>query len=360
MRIFSSMRGKTLLVGAATVITAAVATGTALAGWGPGRPTFTWSKPATYVTFNSFTDNPKYGDERAFFDGRNVNSSTALDTVQVNDNDELSLRVFFHNNAAENLNLVATNTRVSILLPKTAKTSTFSTAGITADNANPREVWDTVDFTGARPFNLEYVPGSAQLWNNVFRGAQLSDSIVTSSGALVGFDKIDGRVPGCERFAGFVTIKARVKMQPVPVTPAFSCDALNATVSGRKVDANVAFTATGGATFKSTTFDWGDGNKNTVNTTSASHTYGADGTFTINATLTFDVGGTEKTSVCTKSVTITTPPVTPPVTPPAPTPPVQVGKALPATGPAGVAGLFAGVSAIAGAAHYMWGRRFGA
>ncbi|MBI2009388.1 PKD domain-containing protein [Candidatus Saccharibacteria bacterium] len=340
--------------------------GKALAGFSPAdRPTFTWENAAPYITFNSITNNPVAGDERPFLDGKVTTAAgNNVDKINVKDNDEVVLRVYFHNNAKANLNLVSTNTKVKILLPKTAKTATFAAGYITSDNANPRVVADTVDFTGERPFNIEYIPGSARITTNALNNVAISDSVVTDGGALIGFNAIDGRVPGCAQFSGWVTIRAKVKM-PTEEKPAFKCDALNTTISGRKVDANVAFTATGGATFKSTTFDWGDGNKDTVNTTSASHTYGADGTFTINATLAFDVGGTEKTSVCTKSVTITTPPVTPPVkppvTPPAPTPPVpQVGKALPVTGPAGIAGLFAGVSTLAGAIHYMWGRRFGA
>ena len=34
--------------------------------WSPARSTFTTDKPATYVTFNSITNNPAHGDERNF------------------------------------------------------------------------------------------------------------------------------------------------------------------------------------------------------------------------------------------------------------------------------------------------------
>lgn len=362
MRIFGSTKGK-VFIGLATMLTMAVAAaGTALAGWGPQRPTFTWNSPASYITFNSITNNPQYGDERPFYDVRDLNSAAVTDKITVQDNQELILRVYFHNNAAENLNLVARNTRVEMALPSETATNLFSTAYISSNNANPSIVGDTVDFTGERPFKIEYVPGSAQIWTGVLRGNQLSDDIIKEGGALVGYNAIDGNVPGCAQFSGYVTAKVRVKMQPAPVTPVFSCDALNVTTSaGRKVDANVAYTATGGATFKSTTFDWGDGKKDTVNAASASHTYGADGTYTIATTLTFNVGGTDKTAVCSKQVTFTT--VQPPVVqPPVVTPGkgVEVVTQLPNTGPGAIAGLFAGVSALAGGAHYLWTRRYGA
>lgn len=358
MRIFSSIKSKALLVGATTVVTVAVAAGTALAGWGPDRPTFTWANPATYVTFNSITDNPVVGDERAFLSGKvTSDAGNVVDNIKVKDNDQVTLRVYFHNNARSDLNLVATNTRVSILLPKVAESHTFASSYISADNSNPKIVSDSVDFTGDRPFSLEYVPGSALLTNKVFTsGTKLSDDIITTKGALIGYNAIDGRVPGCGNFSGYVNIKVRVKMQPEQEKPAHSCDALKTTVSGRKVDAAVTYKVSGGATFKSATFDWGDGNKNTVNAVTASHTYGADGTYTINSTLTFNVGGTDRTSTCSEKVTITTPPQTPPTPPTIPV----TGKTLPDTGAGGVIGLFAGVSTLAGAIHYVVGRRLGA
>ena len=328
----------------------------ALAGWGPGRPSFTWNSPPNYITFNSFTNNPVAGDERPFFSGK-VSSApgNVVDLIQVNDNDQLTLRVYFHNNAAANLNLVAKNTKVRISLPKTPSTYTWSSAYISADNANPGIVSDSVDLAGSQPFTVEYIPGSAILQNNVFpNGTPLSDSIV-STGALVGYNAIDGNVPGCEQFSGWVTIKIKVKMQSI-VTPAYACTLLDVKAQpNRKVDAAVNYTTSGGATFKNVTFDWGDGSTPLLTTnTSASYTYAKDGTYSVKATVKFDVSGTEQaaTSVeCSKQVTFTTP-VTPPV--------VQPPAKLPVTGPGSpAAALFVGVSAFASIFHYLWsGRKF--
>ncbi len=38
----------------------------AIFAYGPERETFTIEKPASYITFNSITNNPNYGDERNF------------------------------------------------------------------------------------------------------------------------------------------------------------------------------------------------------------------------------------------------------------------------------------------------------
>lgn len=222
------------------IATIAIAFGLALAlipavnvfaDWGPDRPTFTWANPATYITFNSITDNPQAGNERSFYGVRDVNNPQTSKTLTVQDNQELVFQVYFHNNAASNLNLVATNTRVKMLLPPNPTTSAISYAYISADNATPAVVGDTVQVTGARPFTLSYENGTAQIWNEVLRGTVLNDSIVTNNGALIGYDKLTGELPGCSHFSGYATIKVRVHM-PTPPAPATTTPAAPAVTPG--------------------------------------------------------------------------------------------------------------------------------
>lgn len=353
-----------------------------LAGWTPDRTTFTWQNPASYITFNSITDNPVVGDERAFYTVRDAAASTSTyaDSISVSNNQELVLRIYFHNNAGANLGLVAHNTRVKINLPQNTATSLMSIASISADNANPGTVTDTVGFTGSQPFSLEYEPGTAILRTNALNDVQLSDSIVTGSGAQIGYNAVNGDVPGCAEFSGWVALRVRVHVQP-QVIPAYSCNLLNvAVLPNRKVNASVDYTATGGAVLNSVTFDWGDGSTPLLTSSpSASHTYTQDGTYTIWSTLAFNVGGAVQYDYCSNQVSFATPPPppsTPPVTPPPakPAPPTtpptyppsppsyppttpQVGKTLPNTGTGSLAALFAGVSTFAGVSHYFVTRR---
>lgn len=359
MRIFNhKKRNITVLTVFLTAALVLVFAGKALGTWGPSRPTYTWAHPADHITFNSITDNPSVGDERVFATGRVLPSNTNIDPVTgVKDGDHVKVQVYFHNNAASNLNKKAKNTRVSIALrdPNTANVSHFLSTQISADNATPQAVWDTVDIKGDQPFTLSYVPGSARLFNGVFTtasgGIALPDDVTSEAGTLVGFDKMDGIVPGCSEFSGFVYIEVVVHAKP-SVTPQFACNLLSLDVvdsKARKVNASVTYTASGGATFKNATFNWGDNSTPTiVSATSASHTYSADGTYTVNATLKFDVGDTEQQASCSKSITFTTPP---PTTPPPSTPPATT---LPNTGPGSVAAIFGGVTAFAGMFHYLW------
>jgi hypothetical protein len=280
----------------------------ALATWGPDRPTFTWANPAPYVTFDSITDNPTVGDERKFFGVADVNATQYTKTVQVQDNEEVSLRAYFHNDANQNLNLVATNTHVVMRLPGSTSNSTQTAkAYIIADNAKPVAVADTVDLTGSSPFTITYEPGTAQLWNNVFRGAQLSDNIVTDNGALIGYNAIDGKVPGCSQFSGYVTIKVRVHMQNAPQVK-FNCTGLDVVKVDRTRFDFTAHASVQNATVQSYDFTAKNSNggvvdTNRVTTNALSAVYhfnqSTPGTYTVSSVINTDKGSTQPTAECT-------------------------------------------------------------
>jgi len=119
MRTFSSKRLAGLFGLALVAGIALTAVAYAAVTWGPSRSTFTWAHPATYITFNSFTDNPVWGDERFFIKARDVNAgtSTYTNSIKVSDNQELLVTTFFHNNADSGLNLTATGVRAKVTLP---------------------------------------------------------------------------------------------------------------------------------------------------------------------------------------------------------------------------------------------------
>lgn len=356
MRIFSSKRRVAFASLVAIAGMALVPVVHAAVQFGPDRPTFTWSNPADHITFNSITNNPdsSVGDERTFVSARDAASSDKLTyskSLTVKDNEEVIVRAFYHNDAASNLNLVATNTKVKVLLPTGSSTAPQVAAYISADNATPSMVWSTMDFSaGGQPFTMEYEPGTAQLWNQKQVGTKLNDS-VASTGALIGFDQIDGKIPGCSEFSGVITIKARVHVTPPAVQPVFSCDLLHVTSQGdRAFKYSVDATAKSGATITGYTFDFGDGNSVNTTVNNTTHTYAKDGTYTSTATVKFNVGDSQKTASCSQTVTVTTP--TTPTTP-APT----KASTLPNTGAGDVLGIFTGASSLGAVGHYVVSRR---
>ena len=198
--------------------------------WGPVRPVLHYNGPGTpgadHVVFNSFDNNPNYGDERTFFDGKDFANKAAggfQDVIQVNNGQDILLRTYVHNNADSSLNAsgagIARNTKVSIQLPSATATSLNATSIISADNATPGTVFDTVNFQNSNsPFKVSYVAGSAVQYTHAHpAGMKLSDSIV-SGGALIGEDTADGNIPGCFQFDSFVDILVHVNGPSLTLT----------------------------------------------------------------------------------------------------------------------------------------------
>ncbi len=205
----------------AAMLLATVGTAVTFA-WGPGRDTFTVENPAPHVTFNSITNNPIDGDERNFSRAKDTTAtapSAWTDNVQVTPGKEYIVRMVVHNNAADNLNLNAINTRASASVPTTTGKSVTVSNFVSADNAKPAKVWDDVTFTGSQDFNLAFVPGSARIYNNGYaaggNGQPLPDSIVTSAGAVLGYNKAgDGIIPGCFQYLSYVEYKVKPQFAP--------------------------------------------------------------------------------------------------------------------------------------------------
>lgn len=195
------------VVALSALAVATVAVPATLLAWGPERPTYTVNHPADHVTFNSITDNPNIGDERNFV-GIRENGTTGKwqDTQTVTPGKEYVVRLYIHNNAAENLKLVANNVTAKVNLPTVTAKSIEVQGFINSTNASPKEVYDHATFNAAENFNLAVVPGSMKYYNNANgNGFSLPETLFTSTGAKLGYDKMDGNIPGCFQYAGYLT-----------------------------------------------------------------------------------------------------------------------------------------------------------
>jgi len=196
-----------------SVLVAAVAPALVWA-WGPARPSFTIEKPADYITFNSITNNPVIGgDEKDFVGIREVGSNAKwTNNMKVQNGKEYYVRMYVHNNAASNLNLVAENVVAKLNVPTTTTKNVTVQGQISASNAKPNTVWDEATFSSDNDFNLAYVAGSALFENNGMGTTKLPDSIVNNTGAKLGYNKLDGKIPGCFQYAGYVTVKVKAQV----------------------------------------------------------------------------------------------------------------------------------------------------
>jgi hypothetical protein len=240
------VRGKAMLsakrlsgrAAAAIVVASLALPMSAFAGFFPAdRPTFTCSTPTTcrgavHVTFDSFTNNPVVGDERPFFSGKNdAVSGDVQDLVNVKNGDTVTLRAYVHNNADPNIispaAATAHNVMIRVIVPQASRQTLNLVAFISADNANPGTINDTMNVQGDGNVTLAYVPGSATFTHkpdghNLVTD-KLNDSIVTTGAPL-------GDIKGCFEYSGYVTLKVKASIPgqgqvtppapPSPATPA--------------------------------------------------------------------------------------------------------------------------------------------
>jgi uncharacterized repeat protein (TIGR01451 family)/LPXTG-motif cell wall-anchored protein len=199
-----------------TMIALAVIVPATLFAWGPDRPTYTIANPADHITFNSITDNPSHGDERNFVQVREANAGneTYDDSISLAVGHEYVVYVYFHNNAASNLNLVANGSYVRAEIPAVVSNGASDVKAVGyvgASNATPNIVWDDISFanTTGGDIALRFVPGSTTIHSfGAVNGQTMSDSIVTT-GASIGYNALDGNVPGCNEYAGYVTFRVK-------------------------------------------------------------------------------------------------------------------------------------------------------
>lgn len=202
---------------------------------GGGRPSYTRAeinqlqadgKWNDKIVFNSISDSV-IGDEKNFVgarecvlreDGRcnGTTESTVWNANEINveDGKTYIVRAYVHNNNPNGYKGVAKDTKVAFNVPATTSKSVEVNGFITSSNATPSEYEDQVVFKSDIPFHLEYVYGSALLENKGIGkiGLTISDDIVRAKdgGTLIGYDSLNGEIPGCYGFDNFVTIHVKV------------------------------------------------------------------------------------------------------------------------------------------------------
>jgi uncharacterized repeat protein (TIGR01451 family)/LPXTG-motif cell wall-anchored protein len=187
------------------------------------------ANPAPHVTFNSITDNPTHGDERNFVQIKEASAanSTYGENVTLTPGKEYEVYVYYHNNASSNLNDensqfkgIAKDAFMRVQMPATVAAGEKAriTGFVGASNANPAQVWDEAYGTSASAVALRYVPDSAVIHSNgAVNGKKLPNNLYTT-GTPLGYDALNGNLPGCNEFAGYVTFKFKVVQPNFEVT----------------------------------------------------------------------------------------------------------------------------------------------
>lgn len=144
--------------------------------------------------------------------------------IAVEDGKTYIARLYIHNNGPNGENGIAKATKVRFYVPCGSATTQTVAGWLTSINATPTEYSDTVVFKSEDgiPFSLQYVYGSALLENGGFasgNGVILPDSItnqgnptnnVEDEWTLIGYDALDGEIPGGYKYINYVSIMVRV------------------------------------------------------------------------------------------------------------------------------------------------------
>lgn len=242
------------------MIAIAIIVPVAVHAYGPDRATFTYASPAPYVTFNSITDNPNVGDERNFVRVKEDSTTTTYaNDVTLQPGKTYQVEVYYHNNAASNLNAsgagIAKNVSLRMQMPASINGSASDTVDgfINSSNANPTSVWDSANLKNgsSSAVALRYVPGSATVTSNgAVNGQTLPDAFLTT-GTPLGYDALNGTLPGCNQYAGYITYKFTVVQPNFTVEKTVSVDGgktyskSGATTPNSTVIYKVAYTNTG-------------------------------------------------------------------------------------------------------------------
>ena len=210
------------LIGGTAIVGGLIATSSAFA-WGPGdRPTYTNERPADYATFNSITNNAGVGDERNFVRVKELGTEDKYsDEVKVEPGKEYEVYLYYHNNAGSDTNSsgvgLALQTKAAATYPaKISKDAAGTLTGeitwkyITSKTdtvVHDGKVWDEATLsTDYDDVVLRYKPGSAMIHNSgSINGSVLSTNLFAEGGTYIGFNKLNGAVPGCAEYSGHIT-----------------------------------------------------------------------------------------------------------------------------------------------------------
>lgn len=205
-------------VSAAAVMFAGALAPVMVSAWGDsanGRPSYTLEQInngelGDKITFNSIS-NGKIGDEKNFV-GAKVAGTTVTtwnaDTINVKDGETYTIRLFVHNNSPKGMDAIAEGVKATFSLPTTVSNSQTIIGYLDSSNATPTRYWDEVTLKSSDNFYLEYVEGSAKYNNN--KGTFSLPNDIVTTGATLGFTKMDGKIPGCYEYSGVVTIDVKV------------------------------------------------------------------------------------------------------------------------------------------------------
>jgi uncharacterized repeat protein (TIGR01451 family)/LPXTG-motif cell wall-anchored protein len=131
------------------------------------------------------------------------------DKINVENGKVYTIRFYVHNNSPKGLDAIAKDVKASFALPMTVAKSHTIVGYLDSSNATPTRVWDEVEFVSNNNFYIEYLAGSAK-YTTAKGTVSLPDEIIVNGGTALGYETLDGNIPGCFEYSGVVTIDVKV------------------------------------------------------------------------------------------------------------------------------------------------------
>ncbi len=169
------------------------------------------------VVLNSITDSV-IGDERAFVGIREYIEKNEADSnkwsndIEVEEGKEYIVRIYAHNDNPGGLNAIAKDTTIHVTMPLESGKQLLLQGSIDSTNAIPSRYYYQVVFRSEREFYLDYVEGSILYENNGIGsegGVKLSDDLITSNGVKIGYEELDGNIPGGYKYDSYTSFRVR-------------------------------------------------------------------------------------------------------------------------------------------------------
>lgn len=189
--------------------------------WGPGRPLYTFCRPASRPTLNSIVDHGRNVDETWFYYFKGSGSETLLRDVELRAGDSYTAYIYFWNSVATNIpDGDAVNATMSLDFPHSVTQDTVSRATACADNAVPKCVWMEMALhtESAETLLLDVREDSVQMRSSD-RLLPVDWKLLSSEGGVpLGCGKSDGVLSGEPECAGWISFSVDVKQPKVDIS----------------------------------------------------------------------------------------------------------------------------------------------
>lgn len=187
-------------------------------GWGDssgGRASYTMADVNSDVlgksiTFNTVADG-RVGNEKNFVAARrsNTSDSWSADEISVEDGEIYTICLYVNNDNPNGTETIASDVCSFFSLPTNVNTEHHVIGYLNSENSMIPYYWDDVVLLSDEPVYLEYIDDSASYTNYKLGEVKIDNETITS-GIPLGFDKLDGNIPGGYDFCGIVTIDVMV------------------------------------------------------------------------------------------------------------------------------------------------------